>query len=238
MADIKIVNDISIDKNGTVGNILSGYIENFISTDEISKINKKIELLNAKNEGLNIFSYKIANRVKIRNLIVKTISEDSDVFIDIASELMNMSEENFENVIDSFMSLTKSDIDTLYYNLWKKRENSKFDVIELKGIVENEYEFRPDLIFNHEYRVNKVINNDSKNSLIVGESLTIMPTQESSNIFNVFEKLAFNNFIKITKYIPNSNLESFPTYLCFNFTYLGIHVCKIMEKIEKRREVL
>lgn len=120
-----------------------------------------------------------------------------------------MSEDNFENIIDSFVKLTKNDIDTLYYNLWKKRENDKFDIKTLKDQVYNKYEFIPDLILSYEYRVNKKTMKSSSNSLIIGENLTLMPTQESSNIFNVFEKLAFNNFIKISKYIPDSSQNHF-----------------------------
>ena len=77
---------------------------------------------------------------------------------------------------------------------------------------------------------------NNENSLIIGESLTLIPTQESSNIFNIFEKLAYNNFIKLSKYIPNKMSDSFNTYLCFTFTYLGIHLCRIMERIEKNKK--
>lgn len=74
-----------------------------------------------------------------------------------------------------------------------------------------------------------------ENSLLIGDNLTLMPNLEISEIFNVFEKLSYNNFIKITKYIPSIMNDSFGTYLCFNFTYLGIHLCKIMERIEKQK---
>ena len=87
---------------------------------------------------------------------------------------------------------------------------------------------------NLEYRVNKEDFDIKKNSLVIGENLTLMPNLESSNIFNVFEKLAYNNFIKLSKYIPNIKKDFFETYLCFNFTYLGIYLCKIMETIEKQ----
>ena len=147
-----------------------------------------------------------------------------------------MSEENFENIIDGFMKLTKNDIDVLYYNLWKKRGNEKFDVSCLKNEISSNYEFVPDLIMSYEYQVNKSDFVNNENSLIIGESLTLMPTQESSNIFNIFEKLSYNNFIKLSKYIPNKMSESFNTYLCFKFTYLGIYLCRIMEKIEKIRK--
>lgn len=30
--------------------------------------------------------------------------------------------------------------------------------------------------------------------------------------------------------------DSFNTYLCFTFTYLGIHLCRIMERIEKNKK--
>lgn len=124
----------------------------------------------------------------------------------------------------------------MYYNLWKKRGNEKFDVNFLKKEIGSNYEFVPDLIMSYEYRVNKDDFVNNENSLIIGESLTLTPTQESSNIFNIFEKLSYNNFIKLSKYIPNKMSNSFNTYLCFTFTYLGIHLCKIMEEIEKNRK--
>ena len=183
-----------------------------------------------------MLKYKLSNRIKIRGLVVKVLSEDSDVFVDLAIELLNISEDNFENIIDSFMKLTKNDLDVLYYNLWKKRGNEKFDVNELKNEIGSNFEFVPDLILSYEYRVNKSDFVNNENSLIIGDTLTLMPTQESSNIFNVFEKLSYNNFIKLAKYIPNKMNDSFNTYLCFNFTYLGIYLCRIMEKIERDKK--
>ena len=192
--------------------------------------------MNKKLSDFNLLNYKLTNRVKIRNLIVKTLSEDSNIFIDLAVELLNISEDNFENLIDSFMKLTKNDLDVLYYNLWKKRNNEEFDVISLKNEIGSNFEFVPDLIMSYEYRVNKEDFVNNEKSLIIGDTLTLMPTQESSNIFNVFEKLSYNNFIKLSKYIPNKMNYFFNTYLCFNFTYLGIYLCKIMEKIEKNKK--
>ena len=183
-----------------------------------------------------MLKYKLSNRIKIRGLVVKVLSEDSDVFVDLAIELLNISEDSFENIIDSFMKLTKNDLDVLYYNLWKKRGNEKFDVNELKNEIGSNFEFVPDLILSYEYRVNKSDFVNNENSLIIGDTLTLMTTQESSNIFNVFEKLSYNNFIKLAKYIPNKMNDSFNTYLCFNFTYLGIYLCRIMEKIERDKK--
>lgn len=227
---------LSINKVGTIGNLLSDYIDNYVSSDEIEQINKKMKMINDRLNDLNIFKYKLSNRIKIRSLIIKTLSENSDIFIDLAIELLNTSEDNFENIIDSFMKLTKNDLDVLYYNLWKKKGNEEFDEISLKDEISSNFEFVPDLIMSYGYRVNKeeFINNEK--SLIIGDTLTLMPTQESSNVFNVFEKLSYNNFIKLSKYIPNKMNDSFSTYLCFNFTYLGIYLCKIMEKIEKNKK--
>lgn len=236
MNEIKEYNDLSINKYGTIGSLMNGYLDSYLNRDEIEVINKNIDILNKKLEDFNIFKYKIINRYKIRNLIVKVLSEETDDFIEIAVDLLNLSEDNFENIIDVFMKLTKNDIDVLYYNLWKKRGNEKFDVNSLKKEIGNNYEFVPDLIMNYEYRVNKDAFVNNENSLIIGESLTLMPTQESSNIFNIFEKLAYNNFIKLSKYIPNKTSDSFNTYLCFTFTYLGIHLCRIMERIEKNKK--
>ena len=220
MNEIKTCNDLSINKYGTIGSLMNGYIESYLNEDEVETINKKIDILNSKLE----------------NLIVKALSEETDDFIEIAVDLLNMSEDNFENIIDGFMKLTQNDIDVLYYNLWKKRGNEKFDVNSLKKEIGSNYEFVPDLIMSYEYRVNKDDFVNNENSIIIGESLTLMPTQESSNIFNIFEKLSYNNFIKLSKYIPNKMSESFNTYLCFTFTYLGIHLCRIMEKIEKNKK--
>lgn len=236
MNEIKTYNNLSINTYGTIGSLMNGYLDSYLNEDEIKIINEKIDILNKKLEDFDVFKYKIINRYKIKNLILKVLSEETNDFIEIAIDLLNMSEENFENIIDGFMKLTKNDIDVLYYNLWKKRSNEKFDVSCLKNEISSNYEFVPDLIMSYEYRVNKSDFVNNENSLIIGESLTLMPTQESSNIFNIFEKLSYNNFIKLSKYIPNKMSESFNTYLCFKFTYLGIYLCRIMEKIEKIRK--
>ena len=233
MNEIKTYNNLSINTYGTIGSLMNGYLDSYLNEDEIKIINEKIDILNKKLEDFDVFKYKIINRYKIKNLILKVLSEETNDFIEIAIDLLNMSEENFENIIDGFMKLTKNDIDVLYYNLWKKRGNEKFVVSCLKNEISSNYEFVPDLIMSYEYRVNKSDFVNNENSLIIGESLTLMPTQESSNIFNIFEKLSYNNFIKLSKYIPNKMSESFNTYLCFKFTYLGIYLCRIMEKIEK-----
>lgn len=234
--DLKIKTGISIDRTGTIGNILNNYIDEYVSNNEIKEINAKIAIMNQKLSDFDMLKYKLSNRIKIRGLVVKVLSEDSDVFVDLAIELLNLSEDNFENIIDSFMKLTKNDLDVLYYNLWKKRGNEKFDVNELKNEIGSNFEFVPDLILSYEYRVNKSDFVNNENSLIIGDTLTLMPTQESSNIYNVFEKLSYNNFIKLAKYIPNKMNDSFNTYLCFNFTYLGIYLCRIMEKIERDKK--
>ncbi len=121
MNEIKEYNDLSINKYGTIGSLMNGYLDSYLNRDEIEVINKNIDILNKKLEDFNIFKYKIINRYKIRNLIVKVLSEEKDDFIEIAVDLLNLSEDNFENIIDGFMKLTKNDIYVLYYNLWKKR---------------------------------------------------------------------------------------------------------------------
>ena len=110
---------------------LNGYLDSYLNRDEIEVINKNIDILNKKLEDFNIFKHRIINRYKIRNLIVKVLSEEKDDFIEIAVDLLNLSEDNFENIIDGFMKLTKNDIDVLYYNLWKKRGVDY--AIEIKG---------------------------------------------------------------------------------------------------------
>lgn len=49
----------------------------------------------------------------------------------------------------------------------------------------------------------------------------------------LYYRIIFRNFLTP---IPNKMSESFNTYLCFKFTYLGIYLCRIMEKIEKIRK--
>ena len=219
----------------TIESVLNGYIDDFVTREEIEAINQKIKILNNRLKDFKLSNYKLSNRIKIRNLIVKVLSEDSKIFLDLAVELLNISEENFENIIDSFMKLTANDIDVLYKNLWKKRGNDKYDVNSLKKEIGNNFEYVPDLIMSYEYRVNKddFINNE--HGLILGNTLTLMPSLESSNIFNVFEKLSYNNLIKLSKYVPNKMTDSFQTYLWFNFTYVGMYICRMMEKIESNK---
>lgn len=221
---------------GTVGSIISGYISEYMTEQEIKNINKKIEFLNSKIKDFDIFKYKIVNRIKIRDLIVKVLSEEDDIFLELSVGLLSLSEDNFENIIDGFMKLTKNDIDVLYYNLWKKQHNKRFDIESIKKEISDNYEFTPDLVMSHAYRVNKEAFSKKENSLLIGDCLTLMPNLESSIVYNVFEKLAYNNFIKLTLYITDITKDSFGTYICFNFTYLGIHICKIMEKIEKNKK--
>ncbi len=235
MNEIKKKNNLIINTYGTIGSLMNGYLDSYLIEEEIEKINKKIDYLNICLKDFDIFKYKIINRYKIKDLIVKALSEEKEIFVDIAVNLLNMTEENFENIIDGFMKLTQNDIEVLYNNLWKKCDNEKYDIKFLKKEIQNNYEFSPDLIMSYEYRVNKETFISNKESLIVGETLTLMPTLESSNIYNIFEKLSYNNFIKLSKYIPNKMDNSFNTYLCFNFTFLGIYLCTIMEEIEKTK---
>lgn len=228
MSKIKKCNNLKINSYGTIGSLMNGHLDSYLSVDEIKNINKKIDILNKKLQEFNIFKYKIINRYKIRNLIVKVLSEESDYFIEIAVNLLNMSEDNFEIVIDSFMKLTKKDIDVLYFILWENRENDEFNIKHLKKRIEQNYNFVPDLIVDYELCINNNLFANSENSLIIGDSLTLLPEKE----FNIVEKLAYNNFIKLSKYIPNKMDKSFNTYLCFTFTHLGIHLCKIMESIQ------
>lgn len=229
----KSIIKLELNNVGTIGSIVSNYIESYITEEDMKKINNRINILNSRLNDFEIIKYKIINRIKIKNLLVKVISEDNDKFINIACDLLSDSEENFENIVDSFMKLSNDDIDTLYYNLWKKRNNPKFDIISLKKEIENNFEFFPDLVMRFEYRVNKKYFKNNEKCLIMGDTLTLMPGLECSNIFNMFEKLAFNDFIKLGKYIPDKTKDSFDTYICFKFTYLGIYLCRIMEKYEK-----
>lgn len=85
MNEIKEYNDLSINKYGTIGSLMNGYLDSYLNRDEIEVINKNIDILNKKLED----------------------------FIEIAVDLLNLSEYNFENIIDGFMKLTKNDIDVL-----------------------------------------------------------------------------------------------------------------------------
>lgn len=135
---------------GTVGSIISGYISEYMTEEEIRAINNKIEILNDKLKEFDIFKYKIINRIKIRDMIVRVLSEDENFFLDLAVKLLELSEDNFENIIDGFMKLTRNDIDVLYHNLWKKKNNKKFDIEHIKQEISDNYEFTPDLVMSIE----------------------------------------------------------------------------------------
>ena len=49
---------------------------------------KKIDILNKKLEDFDAFKYKIINRYKIKNLILKVLSEETNDFIEIAIDLI------------------------------------------------------------------------------------------------------------------------------------------------------
>lgn len=59
---IKEYNDLSINKYGTIGSLMNGYLDSYLNRDEIEVINKNIDILNKKLEDFNIFKYKIINR--------------------------------------------------------------------------------------------------------------------------------------------------------------------------------
>ena len=89
MNEIKKVNKIKVNKTGNIGSIIGGYIDSYITTEEIKQINNKIEKLNANLNDFDIFKYKIINRIKIRNLLVKVLSESSYKFVVIFVEIFN-----------------------------------------------------------------------------------------------------------------------------------------------------
>ena len=115
MNEIKTYNNLSINTYGTIGSLMNGYLDSYLNEDEIKIINEKIDILNKKLEDFDVFKYKIINRYKIKNLILKVLSEETNDFIEIAIDLLNMSEENFENIIDGFMKLTKTIL--MYYTI-------------------------------------------------------------------------------------------------------------------------
>ena len=98
MQQIKNCSNLKINSYGTIGSLMNGYLNSYLSVDEIEIINEKIDILNKKLQEFDIFQYKIINRYKIKNLIVKALSEESDYFIEIAVNILNMSEDNFENI--------------------------------------------------------------------------------------------------------------------------------------------
>ena len=102
MNEIKTYNNLSINTYGTIGSLMNGYLDSYLNEDEIKIINEKIDILNKKLEDFDVFKYKIINRYKIKNLIVKILSEETNDFIEIAIDLLNMSEENFENIVPNF----------------------------------------------------------------------------------------------------------------------------------------
>lgn len=59
---IKEYNDLSINKYGTIGSLMNGYLDSYLNRDEIEVINKNTGILNKKLGDFNIFKYKIINR--------------------------------------------------------------------------------------------------------------------------------------------------------------------------------
>lgn len=59
---IKEYNDLSINKYGTIGSLMNGYLDSYLNRDEIEVINKNTDILNKKLGDFNIFKYKIINR--------------------------------------------------------------------------------------------------------------------------------------------------------------------------------
>lgn len=219
---------------GPIGSIISGYISDYMTEEELNKIQIRINTLNDKLNDFNILNYKIINRLKIRNLLTKCISEKDDVFLDLAVQILMLDEDEFENIIESFLTITKNDLDVLYLNLWKKRKLKKYNLENIGNDVFDTYGFQPDLTFSHAYCVNRKKTRFEK-SVLIGDSLTIMPNQNTENIFNKFEKLSFNKFIKLAIYIPDISSDSFPSYICINFTYIGRYICKLREELDKNK---
>ena len=218
---------------GPIGSLLSSFISDYISEEEIKKINAKINYLDENLNNFKIENYKLINRFKIRNLLLKVISEENEIFLQIACHILRDSEEKFEMIVDAMLTLTEDDLSILYYNLWKKSKLDEFDKKELKEVILNEYEFTPDLIFDYAYRVNKKVNSKNSKGLLLGNPFVIAPGSDiGEKFFDRIEKLSYNNLISIALYISDSNKESFPTYICFNFTYLGIYICRAMDNLE------
>lgn len=48
MKNRKIENKLSINKVGTIGSVLSDYIDNYVSSDELEQINNKMKIINDK----------------------------------------------------------------------------------------------------------------------------------------------------------------------------------------------
>ena len=57
MNEIKEYNDLSINKYGTIGSLMNGYLDSYLNREEIEVINKNIDILNKKLEDFNIFKY-------------------------------------------------------------------------------------------------------------------------------------------------------------------------------------
>lgn len=219
---------------GPIGSIISGYISDYMTEEELNKIQARINTLNDKLNDFNILNYKIINRLKIRNLLTKCISENDDIFLDLAVQLLMLDEEEFENIIESFLTITKNDLDVLYLNLWKKRKLKEYNLENIGYDVFDTYGFHPDLSFSYAYCVNRKKTRFEK-SVLIGDPLTIMPNQNTENIYNKFEKLSFNKFIKLVIYIPDISSDSFPSYICINFTYTGRFICNLMEKLDNNK---
>jgi len=221
---------------GPIGSIISSIISDAITEEEITKLNKKISILDNELKDFQIMSFKLINRLKVKNFLVKAISEDSEYFLELACLILKDNEENFESIVDAFNILNEKDLNTLYFNLWKKSKLKEFTSEDIKKCIYHDYELEPDVVFSHAYRVNKEVGATSEKGLLLGNSLTIMPQTELSNIFNEFEKLSHNNLIRISIYISKPNDKDSPTYLCINFTCIGVYICRLMESIERNNK--
>ena len=62
MNEIKEYNDLAINKYGTIGSLMNGYLDSYLNRDEIEVINKNIDILNKKLEDFNIFKYRIIHK--------------------------------------------------------------------------------------------------------------------------------------------------------------------------------
>lgn len=216
---------------GPIGSIVSSYIADFLSEQEFNQVNKRIALLEAELKDFNVFKYKIINRLKIKNFLVRALLEEKEDYFHIAQQVLKEDEELFEDIIDELLKIDATSLEVLYRNYWKKSKMKEFQHQYIQKLIEQEYETRPDLIFNYGYRVNKELENKPKNitSLISGTAMN----NEVEELEKPMQKLQNAGLLRYYIYYPNINSDFFSRYQCINFSIAGKKVCELLEKTDR-----